>query len=204
MRATGIAKRLRPLMSSENAEWGTPREFFRWLNRGFNFTVDVCASSENAKLRRYYDRSADGLAQSWAGETFFCNPEYGDQLPRWAKKARASAISHERTGGVLLVPSRVDTDWWISTVEQAVGRLLRSAWVKESRVLWLRWAGLRVGVYHHDQRLPFEGMPTKNGAPFPSSVIILTHPTWKPPDLSNVREWQAIGHRPPLTLGMLP
>lgn len=190
----------RTMTSSKSAEWGTPRPFFDWLDRAFLFTVDVCATPSLAKCDRFFTPEQDGLRQSWSGETWFGNFPYGDVLPWWTKKAREEVIwGGDTSCGVMLLPSRVDTRWWRDLVEASRGRLRTSWWVPETRCFWLRWQGLRVGVYHHDQRLLFDGM-ADDGAPFPSSVVVLANPGWKAPECPPV----APGERPPLTLGMPP
>lgn len=200
--ATARRGKLAALLSSESTEWGTPRPFFRWLHLAFDFTIDVCASATNAKLRRYYDKKANGLARSWARETWWKNPPYGRQLPMWMGKAKFEAMNYEHTGGCSLVPARVDTDWWIGTTERELGQLRRSYYVQQTRTWWLVWRDLKVGIYHHDERLQFEGQPMEGeSSPFPTSIIALLHPTWRPPTGRTIAErtWQG---RLPLTLGM--
>jgi len=165
------AKKLsRVVFSSDKQDWGTPVEFYRWLDAAFGgFTLDVCANRDNHKCERYFTSDDDGLAQSWAGSVWFCNPEY-DKGERWIVKGRTEALWN--APGAFLVPSRVDTRWWREATESKhFGALRGSYFEPKTRVWWMRWAKLRVGVYHHDQRLVFEGGP-KDGAPFPSSVIM--------------------------------
>lgn len=204
------------MFTSDNANWGTPTDFFLWLHGAFGFTIDVCADKKNRKLPRFWSKKDDGLAQSWDGETWWCNPEFGDQLPRWTKKARFSTLHGEKpTAGVLLCPSRVDTDWWVKLTEGRAparrgftfaadaGSLRETYFVQETRVWWLRFAGLRVGVYHHDERLQFEGMESKGeSAPFPTSLIILANNRWKAPKPMAADPSFVPFPRPPLTLGM--
>lgn len=42
------------MFSSKTDVWATPQRFFDELNREFNFELDVCATPENAKCRRFY------------------------------------------------------------------------------------------------------------------------------------------------------
>lgn len=93
---------------SATVEWSTPQDLFDALNEEFHFTLDVAASSENAKTERFYDEKIDGLSQSWDGESVWCNPPYGRVIKDWVKKAS------EQRGGytVLLIPSRTDTQWF--------------------------------------------------------------------------------------------
>lgn len=62
--------------STGKDDWGTPQDLFNTLNEEFNFTLDPCADNNNHKCAKYYTIEQDGLAQSWAGETVFCNPPY--------------------------------------------------------------------------------------------------------------------------------
>lgn len=62
--------------STGKDDWGTPQDLFDALNKEFNFTLDPCADDNNHKCAKYYTIEQDGLAQSWAGETVFCNPPY--------------------------------------------------------------------------------------------------------------------------------
>lgn len=55
------------MFSGSSCEWATPPEFFKALDAEFHFTLDVCATAENAKCRNYFTEEQDGLAQSWGG-----------------------------------------------------------------------------------------------------------------------------------------
>ena len=68
------------LFSSKTVEWETPQDLFDKLNSEFRFTLDPCATAENAKCRKYYTKGQDGLLQDWTGETVYCNPPYGRQM----------------------------------------------------------------------------------------------------------------------------
>lgn len=80
------------MFTSTTAEWATPQAFFDELNAEFNFTLDPCATSENAKCARYFTKEDDGLAQSWSGERVFCNPPYGRDINKWVEKAYNEAV----------------------------------------------------------------------------------------------------------------
>lgn len=67
----------RVMFSSESDNWATPQDFFDELDREFNFTLDPCATPDNAKCTKYYTVVEDGLKQDWQGEVVFCNPPYG-------------------------------------------------------------------------------------------------------------------------------
>lgn len=64
---------------------------FAPLHERFGFTVDVAAAAHNTKCERFYDRDTDGLAQSWANETVWCNPPFSDIAP-WVRKAWAEYL----------------------------------------------------------------------------------------------------------------
>jgi phage N-6-adenine-methyltransferase len=94
--------------SSKSNEWSTPQDFYDQLNQEFSFTLDPCATDENAKCAKYYTQKDDGLSQSWDNEIVFCNPPYGREIKHWVKKAS------EAKGGivVLLIPARTDTSYF--------------------------------------------------------------------------------------------
>lgn len=92
--------------SSKSVEWETPQKLFDELNEEFHFTLDVCATKENAKCKKYYTINDDGLKKVWKG-TCWMNPPYGRQIIHWMKKAYESKCTV-----VCLVPSRTDTKWW--------------------------------------------------------------------------------------------
>ena len=80
------------LRSSESGEWSTPQDLFDRLNQHYGpFTLDPCATPENAKCERYFTAEDDGLAQRWRGEAVFMNPPYGREIGRWMAKAVAES-----------------------------------------------------------------------------------------------------------------
>ena len=106
-------------------EWATPDSLFVPLNEEFGFTLDVAASSDNAKCRQYIDREANALSCSWQGVCWL-NPPYGDdgyRIVDWVKKAH-----QEATRGctvVMLVPARTNTNWWHDYCMKAEVRFIR-------------------------------------------------------------------------------
>ena len=137
------------LYSSRTDEWSTPQYVFDKLDDEFHFTVDAAASKDNAKCERYFDKTVNGLAQSWAGETVWCNPPYGRKIGAWLRKA----LTESRNPGttvVMLVHARTDTAWFHQYVyHRAEIRFLRG-------------------------RLKFGG--AEYNAPFPSMVVIYRGP----------------------------
>jgi phage N-6-adenine-methyltransferase len=132
--------------SSETDDWATPQALFDELAAEFAFTLDVCATAENAKCERFFTVEDDGLAQDWAGVCWM-NPPYGDAIVRWVEKAYETG----RAGAtvVCLVPARVDTGWWWDYCRHGEVRFLRG-------------------------RLKFGG--GANSAPFPSAVVVFGRP----------------------------
>jgi phage N-6-adenine-methyltransferase len=96
----------------------TPRDFVVRLEQelGVSFTVDVAAARHNAKCARFYDRRANGLARSWAGELVFCNPPYSDIEP-WVRKAIAEVCNGCKLVAMLLPANRTEQGWWQQWIE---------------------------------------------------------------------------------------
>lgn len=55
------------MFSSATDDWATPQSFFDQLDAEFHFTLDPCASTENAKCRKFYTAQDNGLTQDWGG-----------------------------------------------------------------------------------------------------------------------------------------
>lgn len=96
--------------STGKDDWGTPQDLFDTLNKEFNFTLDPCADDSNHKCDKYYTAEQDGLAQSWAGETVFCNPPYSKRggQAKWIEKCYTEAEKNKIIV-VALLPARTDT-----------------------------------------------------------------------------------------------
>lgn len=138
-----VQRRTGPGVYSSGSDlWSTPQALFDELNSEFKFTLDVCATPENAKCDDYFTEADDGLTQSWRGVCWM-NPPYGDEIVKWVRKAYEASLLG--TVVVCLVPARVDTGWWWDYCIQGQVRFLRG-------------------------RLKFGG--GANSAPFPSAVIV--------------------------------
>lgn len=59
------------LFTSNSEEWATPHKLFDELNAEFGFTLDPCATPENAKCERFLTKDQDGLSQPWGGRQYF-------------------------------------------------------------------------------------------------------------------------------------
>jgi phage N-6-adenine-methyltransferase len=137
-------RRTRPVhYSSRSCEWSTPPELFARLDARFAFTLDPCATADNARCPRWYTKVDDGLRQEWAGRVFV-NPPYGRAIAAWVEKAWEAAQTTAEVV-VCLVPARTDTAWW-------------HRWCARGEVEFL------------PGRLRFGGATC--GAPFPSAVVV--------------------------------
>jgi phage N-6-adenine-methyltransferase len=131
--------------SSKTNEWATPQELFDKLDAEFHFTLDPCATPENAKCERFFTMEDDGLSKEWAGESVFCNPPYGRQIGRWVAKAYDEALLYGATV-VMLIPARTDTGYWHD------------------------WIHGKAEIRFIKGRLKFGD--SKNSAPFPSAIVV--------------------------------
>lgn len=101
----------KPLFSSTTDDWATPQAFFDAIDAEFHFTLDPCASAENAKCQKFYTKTENGLLQDWGGEIVFCNPPYGRQIAAWVRKCWEEA-KKPNTKVVMLIPARTDTKYF--------------------------------------------------------------------------------------------
>ena len=131
---------------AKSQEWETPQDLFDKLNAEFNFTLDACATAENAKCKTFYTKSTDGLKQDWNGRVY-CNPPYGREIPEWVLKAKIELIRRRAEIVVMLLPSRTGTSWFHGQLYNTKGVELRFL----------------------QGRLKFG----KNSAPFDSMIVIL-------------------------------
>jgi phage N-6-adenine-methyltransferase len=128
--------------SSATGEWETPQVLYDELARIFGgFTLDPCATRDNAKCAHFFTREDDGLGRDWTGKVFM-NPPYGREIGKWVKKAWAESL--KGTLVVCLLPARVDTRWW-------------HEYAARGHVYFLR-GRLKFGT-------------SRNSAPFPSAIV---------------------------------
>ncbi len=141
------------LFSSATVEWATPQALFDELNAEFGFSLDVCATVENAKCKAFYTKEQDGLKQPWTGRVW-CNPPYGKAVGNWIAKAQQSARFGEAELVVMLIRSATDTKYF-------------------HRYIWDRNRNMYrpgVEVRFPEGRLKFGNAATS--APFPSVIVI--------------------------------
>jgi phage N-6-adenine-methyltransferase len=106
-------------------EWATPPEVFDPLDAEFDFTLDPCATAQNATTERYFTEQTDGLSQDWGRERVFMNPPYGREIYAWTRKARESAAAGALVVGLL--PASTDLAWWH---EDVVGHATELRWLR--------------------------------------------------------------------------
>lgn len=129
--------------SSETYDWATPQEYFNIVSKEHGpFTLDVCASSSNAKCLNFFTEETDGLSQKWSGVVWM-NPPYGRTIKLWMEKAYQSSLTGAKV--VCLVPARTDTAWWHD-------------YAMKGEITFIRG------------RLKFG--QAKNSAPFPSALVV--------------------------------
>lgn len=130
------------MFSSKTDLHATPQDFYDKLNAEFGFNLDVCATAENAKCKRFFDKSQDGLKQVWRGAVWM-NPPYGRGIGEWIKKAFEES---EKNASVVvcLLPARTDTKWFHDYCQRGA--------------IWFVRGRLKFGE-------------SKNAAPFPSMVV---------------------------------
>jgi phage N-6-adenine-methyltransferase len=101
------------ILNSASDEFGTPQHIFLPLHEEFHFTIDACASIENALLPRYYTKEQDAFVQDYTGERVFCNPPYSrGNVKRAFFCFRNACLSGECQLAVLLIPACLDRDWY--------------------------------------------------------------------------------------------
>jgi site-specific DNA-methyltransferase (adenine-specific) len=132
------------LTTSNTVEWATPQNVFDQLDIEFEFDIDVCATKENAKCKKFYTLKDNGLVQEWRGGCFM-NPPYGREIGEWCRKAYEESRNYARVV-VGLLPARTDTKWFHNYIYgKAEVRFIKG-------------------------RLKFGD--SKNSAPFPSMIVI--------------------------------
>ena len=62
------------MLTSNKDDWETPQDLFDKLNAFYGFTLDACASPENAKCKKYYTKEQNSRVQDWNNDTIWCNP----------------------------------------------------------------------------------------------------------------------------------
>lgn len=132
------------MFSSAKDDWETPQDLFDKWDNVFAFDLDAASSDTNAKCKRHFTVSDDGLSQDWGGCRVWLNPPYGRQIGKWVRKAYEEA-QKPNTSVVCLLPARTDTAWFHD-------------YCTRGRITFIRG------------RLKFGGC--QNSAPFPSMIVV--------------------------------
>lgn len=145
--------------------WPTRDEIFKPLAALYRPRLDVAASVDNAKCKRFYTRHDDGLAQPW-DEDWFGNPPYGTDRSladgsggtgSWVWKARQE-VARFGTRGALLLPIKAGTKWYSRGV-WGRNRVIASCWIEHGTFRG-RWYQLDEGfmcveLLELEGRIPF-------------------------------------------------
>lgn len=128
----------------------TDPAFFANVDVFHHFTIDVAASAHNAKCERFFTVEDDGLAQSWAGETVWCNPPYSTLRP-WVEKAWRECERADKI--VMILPAnRTEQRWWQELVEPWRGKLGFEVTFLPDRIRFIAPGATRIGK---NERPPF-------------------------------------------------
>lgn len=96
--------------SKDSDERSTPDDLYKMLDDEFHFTLDVCASEENAKCGLYHTIEIDGLTSNWRNKICFMNPPYSN-IGRWLEKASCECRIN-KVIVVCILPCDTSTRWF--------------------------------------------------------------------------------------------
>lgn len=144
---------MKPVFTSSNSiEWETPQDLFDRLNNVFDFRLDACATSDNAKCKRFFTVRDDALVKPWTRhKRVWMNPPYGREMPKFLEKAYRE--SQKGCIVVCLIPARPNAQWW-------------QTWVKGKAFVTFLKGTLKFTNPHLDSG------DQKYGAPFASAIVI--------------------------------
>lgn len=91
----------------------TPDELWVPLNKQHRFTLDAAATEQNTKCAQF---CRDGLTESWAGHSVWCNPPYSD-VGSWVEKASEEILNGCESIVMLVPANRTEQSWWQELVE---------------------------------------------------------------------------------------
>ena len=96
--------------SKESDIRSTPQCLFGYWQNIFNFTLDVCATPDNAKCGHFYTEKDNGLVKNWHLVNW-CNPPYSSgQIDLWLRKGKIEQELGNTT--VFLLPCDTSTKWY--------------------------------------------------------------------------------------------
>lgn len=122
---------------SDSIEYETPQILFDKLDKEFNFNLDVCASDQNYKCKKYYTKEDDCFTKEWMGNCWM-NPPFSRNLSKFVLKMHDE---YNKNGGikVCLIPVRSNTVWWSKIIHDAECRFINGEvnFNNEKNGLWL-------------------------------------------------------------------
>lgn len=160
--------------SSDNRNWETPDGFYRAMDALFHFDLDTCATKETAKFKRFISPEQDTFKTEWKGMACYMNPCYGKSeqpckagcekkgckkrghhiseyvpgIEDFLDRAIEQAKKVEGRTVVVLLPARIDTEWF------------QNVFTCAELILFIRG------------RLTFKAGECTDPAPFPSAVAV--------------------------------
>ena len=140
------------MFSSKKTAVGTPLPLFREWDNKYHFTLDVCATADNTKCKKFYSPEDNGLTKKWKGSCWM-NPPYGRQITQWIKKAYKES-SKNRCSVVALLPARTDTKYFHEYIYNTEHNVFKDG----------------IEIRFLKGRIKFIG--EKHAAPFPSMIVI--------------------------------
>lgn len=104
------------LSADDKDSWATPDWLYQAMNSEFNFCLDACANSDNAKHRRFITKEQDALSlEHWSAPRnrfVWINPPYSrGMIKAFIDKAFEQCVTYQ-INSCLLVPATPDANWW--------------------------------------------------------------------------------------------
>lgn len=171
------------MFSSDETEYGTPKELFDHYDSIYHFTLDVCATAENTKVpENYFTKEQNCLVQDWGENICWMNPPYNkpeSPCPKDESKCKKKACQKRGYHVREYVPGQVD---FVAKAADAAKKGALVVCLLPSRTdttdLFHRYIwdtekqkprrGVKVEFVKG--RIVFDG--AKDPAPFPSIVVI--------------------------------
>lgn len=143
---------IKACLSTGTDTWETPPDFFAAQERKYGkFDLDVCATAMNAKCLTFFPPGHDGLKMPWFGNVW-CNPPYSKGQPdQWIKKALQELRAGRARQVVMLLRGDTSTKRWHDLI---VPNATEFHFVRGRLRFWEN------------------GRPAKQGAAFPSVVVV--------------------------------
>ena len=139
---------------SDKQDWATPPAMVEWLVENQVIeqpTFDVAASPHNAKAPEYFTEQDNALIQDWPAGILWCNPPFGNELPKFIQKALDELWRLPPDTRIwFFVPARLCTGWFHDLV-----------WPNADVIYFLKG---RVNFLEH-------GQDTRANAPFPNMMF---------------------------------